>query len=203
VDELPIHPPPPANPPGPGTVVLGRFQPFHRGHCLMIEAAEDWRAKNSADSQLIIAIGSSNRPQNLRNPWSSEERGQMAEAWLDSVGISAIIVHIPDIQDPPNWVPHAESYHGGPGTLFTSDVTSADLYQSSGWDVVMGELERREEFEGWKVRETARMLSTVSDIDAVSSVLGASVPGPVVSLLVENDMIRRLAFMGEGGEPVG
>tara|TARA_B100000287_G_C20611892_1_gene772404 strand:- start:116 stop:625 length:510 start_codon:yes stop_codon:yes gene_type:complete len=169
----------------------------------MIEAAEDWRAKNSADSQLIIAIGSSNRPQNLRNPWSSEERGQMAEAWLDYVGISAIIVHIPDIQDPPNWVSHAESYHGGPGTLFTSDVTSADLYQSSGWDVVMGELERREEFEGWKVRETARMLSTVSDIDAVSSVLGASVPGPVVSLLVENDMIRRLAFMGEGGEPVG
>ena len=47
------------------------------------------------------------------------------------------------------------------------------------------------------------MLSTVRDEDAVRSVLETSIPSEVVSFLIDNDMIRRLAFMGEGGEPVG
>ena len=34
-------------------------------------------------------------------------------------------------------------------------------------------------------------------------VLSASVPEVVVSHMVENGMLRRLAFLGEGGEPVG
>ena len=38
--ELPLIPPPPSNQPEPGFVVLGRFQPFHKGHAAMIIAAE-------------------------------------------------------------------------------------------------------------------------------------------------------------------
>ena len=47
------------------------------------------------------------------------------------------------------------------------------------------------------------MMSTVGDLEAVRSVLASSVPKEVVSFLIDNDSIRRLAFMGEGGEPVG
>ena len=36
------------------------------------------------------------------------------------------IVSIPDIEDPPNWVAHAEQYHGMAGVLFTSDAPSAE-----------------------------------------------------------------------------
>ena len=203
MSELPLEPLPPRDPLGPGVVVLGRFQPLHKGHANMIIAAESWRSSNSKDQPLIIAIGSSNQPQSIRNPWTYQERILMLETWLNSVGIEAALVPIPDLEDPPNWVAHAEKYHGVSGTLFTSDAKSAELYGSSGWEVILSELENREKFQGWRVRATAQMMSTVGDLEAVRSVLASSVPKEVVSFLIDNDSIRRLAFMGEGGEPVG
>ena len=59
LSDLPMEPVPPEEPPGPGVVVLGRFQPVHRGHALMIQAAEVWRTENASEEGLIIAIGSS------------------------------------------------------------------------------------------------------------------------------------------------
>lgn len=201
--KLPIEPLPPKQYPRPGVVVLGRFQPPHRGHASMILGAEEWRVANSPESSLIVAIGSSNRPESIRNPWTSKERRSMLEAWLSSNDIQANLVEIPDIEDPPNWVSHAEKYHGPSGVLFTTDSSSAELYESSGWQVILSELENRDAYEGWRVRATAQMLSTIRDEDAVRSVLEASIPSEIVSLLIENNMIRRLAFMREGGEPVG
>ena len=53
-------------------------------------------------------------------------------------------------------------------------------------------------FEGWRVRQTALMLSTVYDDEAVTSVLGASIPEIVVKWLIDNDAIYRLSTMGSG-----
>ncbi len=204
MSELPITPLPPETPPSPGVVVLGRFQPFHRGHALLLIAASEWRRKSASDLPLIIAIGSSNREESLQNPWSADERSAMLRAWLSESDIpDAEIVSIPDIEDPPNWVSHAEKYHGAAGVLFTSDATSAELYEVAGWKVLTAPLENRESFEGWRVRETARMLSTVGDEEAVRSILSQTIPSVVVDYLVSNDALRRLAFLGEGGEPVG
>ena len=144
LSDLPMEPNPPEEPPGPGVVVLGRFQPVHKGHAMMIQAADVWRTENASEEDLIIAIGSSNQPPSIRNPWSSEERAAMLRVWLDSAGIGATIVSIPDIEDPPKWVSHAEKYHGGAGSIFTTDVGTAELYESSGWPVIMGELEHRD-----------------------------------------------------------
>ncbi|DAC28682.1 MAG TPA: hypothetical protein D7H74_05085, partial [Candidatus Poseidoniales archaeon] len=41
-----MFPEPPTEPPVPGAVILGRFQPFHRGHVSMLEFAERWRSAN-------------------------------------------------------------------------------------------------------------------------------------------------------------
>jgi len=46
-------------------------------------------------------------------------------------------------------------------------------------------------------------MSTIADIGAVREVLGATVPLPVIDYLVRIDGLKRLAFLGEGGEPVG
>ena len=202
--ELPITPLPPKSPPSLGVVVLGRFQPFHRGHEALLFAAQEWRRSNAPDLPLIIAIGSSNREESLQNPWSADERTAMVEAWLSESGIQDVkIVSIPDIDDPPNWVAHAEQYHGSAGVFFTSDAPSAELYGVAGWQVVTTPLENRESFEGWRVRETARMLSTIGDEEAVRAVLSQTIPSVVVEYMVRNDALRRLAFLGEGGEPVG
>tara|TARA_B100000886_G_scaffold121044_1_gene81473 strand:+ start:2095 stop:2712 length:618 start_codon:yes stop_codon:yes gene_type:complete len=203
--ELKMFPEPPTEPPVPGAVILGRFQPFHRGHESMLEFAERWRLANRPDLPLVIAIGSSNRPESLRNPWSYQEREEMIGHWVKSNDFEATpkIISIPDIDDLPNWVSHAESYHGEPGIFLSSDIDSLELYSKSNWPVVEIPLEKRERLEGWRVRETARMMSTIDDASAVSAVLSPTIPESVISFMIENGYLRRLAFLGEGGEPVG
>ena len=201
---LPLIPPPPSEYPEPGFVVLGRFQPFHKGHAAMIIAAENFRKENNPELKLIIAVGSSNRSQTLKNPWSDSERIEMILFWLDNeVNFEASIVSIPDIEDPPNWVSHAERYHGKKGVFFSSDSSTSELYEISEWPVVSTSLIKRGRFEGWRVRETARMLSTINDEDAIKMILGESVPESIIDFLIRNDQLKRLAFLGEGGEPVG
>ncbi len=202
--DLPLIPLPPSSPVNPGFVVLGRFQPFHRGHALMLREAEKCRKVNYPNLKLIIAVGSSNRPETLKNPWSASERIAMISSWLDNEAkFDAIVVAIPDIEDPPNWVSHAEKYHGKSGIFFSSDSSSCDLYSNSGWSIISMPLLKRDDYEGWRVRETARMLSTIHDKNAIDTVLGVSTPQSVIDYLFSNDCLKRLAFLGEGGEPVG
>jgi len=186
-----------------GLVVLGRFQPFHRGHASMIESAENWRSRNQRNLPLLIAIGSSDQPESMRNPWDAEERRTMLEVWLEDQPFSAEILTIPDINDPPQWVRHAEKFHGEPGILFTTDKSLSELYESAGWPVILGDLEERGVFQGWRVRATAQMMSTVTENEAIREVLLPSIPSNVLSYMIENDYLKRLAFLGEGGEPVG
>ena len=203
--ELQMFPDPPSESPVSGVVILGRFQPFHKGHEFMLEFAERWRQSNHPELPLIIAIGSSNRPESLRNPWSYQEREEMISHWIESNDFKTIpeIISIPDIDDPPNWVSHAESYHGEAGIFLSSDIDSLELYSKTNWPVVEIPMEERDRLEGWRVRETVRMMSTIDDASAVSEVLSPTIPESVVSFMIENGYLRRLAFLGEGGEPVG
>lgn len=57
-------------------VLIGRFQPFHRGHLQLVEAA-----LQRAD-RLLILLGSHRCAPDIRNPWSSQERQQMISACL-------------------------------------------------------------------------------------------------------------------------
>ena len=77
------------------------------------------------------------------------------------------------------------------------------MYEISEWPVVSTSLIKRGRFEGWRVRETARMLSTINDEDAIKMILGESIPESIIDFLIRNDQLKRLAFLGEGGEPVG
>ena len=47
------------------------------------------------------------------------------------------------------------------------------------------------------------MMSTIDDPEAVREVLTPTIPESVLMLMIDNQYLRRLAFMGEGGEPVG
>lgn len=205
MSELPLNPLPPNISTAPGVVVLGRFQPLHLGHISLIEAAEKWRLENYPNSPLVLCIGSSNRPESMENPWSYREREAMINIWLkNQEGFDNVeIVSIPDIENPPKWVDHAEKYHGKNGFFFTSDNSSAELYSEAGWNVIRHTFEKRNQFEGWRVRATALMLSTISNEDAIRTILSISMPESIINYLIEIDGLRRLAFLVEGGEPVG
>ena len=179
----------------PSLIVLGRFQPFHNGHASMVEAALE------LGQSLRICIGSSETEQSLDNPWNANEREQMIRAWL--AGRDAEIVHVPDLGDPPNYVRHAEKFHGPSGTLFTTDKSTAELYREAEWKVIEHSLENRDNWQGWRIRATLQMLSTVMEEEAVIAALSVNIPPTVAQLIVDNGWQRRLLHMGTGGEPVG
>ena len=174
-------------------IVLGRFQPFHKGHAYLIEEAMKL-------GPTTIAIGSSEAEMSSENPWSADEREEMIICWLD--GRDANIVKIPDINDPPNWVKHATSFHGL-GTLVTSDLGTKNLYESAGFEVVWVDLNDRENYEGWRVRTTLKMLSTVHEVDAKSHIMKVTIPEQVTNWLIENDALHRLYSMSKDIEHVG
>jgi len=153
-----------------------------------------------AKGPTIIAIGSSEAELSMSNPWNADEREAMIRAWLD--GREAKIVQIPDINDPPNWVEHATKFHGE-GVLVTSDESTKELYEESGFTVDWVDLSNRESFEGWRVRATLKMLSTVYETDAQKTVMLASIPSSVVDWLIENDALYRLYSMSRDLEHVG
>ena len=174
-------------------IVLGRFQPFHKGHEYLVNCAFDL----AGDNELVIAIGSASKGWESSNPWTLEERTAMVNSWLDEHNKSATIIGIHDIDDPPNWVKHATEFHGQ-GVLVTSDEATKKLYEQSEFQVEYVDLSNRENYEGWRVRQTLLMLSTVYDDEAVRGVLSASIPQPVINWLVDNDAIFRLSTLVSG-----
>tara|TARA_B110000495_G_scaffold134364_1_gene117578 strand:+ start:10 stop:540 length:531 start_codon:yes stop_codon:yes gene_type:complete len=174
-------------------IILGRFQPFHKGHAHLVNTALEL-------GPTIIAIGSSDVEPSLDNPWNASERESMIRAWLD--GREAEIVLIPDINDPPNWVKHATTYHGK-GKLVTSDLATSELYADADFPVEWVDLSNRESYEGWRVRVTLKMLSTVYETDAQREVMKTSIPENVVNWLIENDALHRLYSMSQGLEHAG
>jgi hypothetical protein len=108
-----------------------------------------------------------------------------------------LLCTIEDINDPPNWVDHARQHHGE-GTLVTSDAATSALYGEANFPVHNVDLNERERLEGWRVRQTAKMLSTVYDDEAVVEVLCASVPREVVDWLISNDALFRLSTFETG-----
>ena len=171
-------------------IVLGRFQPLHNGHVFLIEKALDLAGD---DDKVIVAIGSASCQIEPRNPWTGEERKEMIENWNNQVEV----VLIDDINDPPNWVEHAKKFHGN-GILVTSDKQTAELYRESNWNVIEVDLSNRDNFEGWRIRQTAKMLSTVDDFDAVREVLSSSLPSSVIDWLIDKDALFRLSTFQTG-----
>ena len=198
---LEMVPPPPIEKPLPCSIILGRFQPFHRGHIALIE----WGYAHKKSACLRIAIGSSNQPQSPENPWSLEERKEMINVWKNDVHPewNLEIIGIPDINNPPQWVEHASKYHGDSGLLLTSDKDTQTLYENSNWNTKFFNLQNRTSFEGWRVRETCKMLSTVNEIESVKNILLETIHESVIEWLFEKDHISRLPFLGPPVERVG
>ena len=174
-------------------IVLGRFQPFHKGHAHLVGAALE-------KGPTVIAIGSSEAEASMDNPWDADEREAMIRAWLGER--EATIVQIPDINDPPNWVEHATKYHGE-GILVTSDEATKQLYEHANFSVEWVDLTNRESLEGWRVRATLKMLSTVYEKDAQKEVMSASIPTEIIDWLIENDALYRLYTMSRDLEHAG
>jgi len=59
------------------SVLIGRFQPFHKGHAALLAKALE------AAPEVVVVLGSSLRARNAKNPFTWQERAAMITATLD------------------------------------------------------------------------------------------------------------------------
>lgn len=158
-------------------LVIGRFQPLHRGHQALIKAAiEDC-------VNVVVGIGSTNARQDGRNPFSYEERAEMVRAVF---GEQVEVVSLPDIHDPPRWVRHVLAITGPVDKVYGNHDPDLDLFEEEGIAVVRPGLVERERLEG----RTLRLKIAEGDPD-----WRRDVPAPVVHVLERLGADRRLRLL--------
>ena len=129
-------------------LLIGRFQPFHKGHL---------EAVNFGLSQvenLWIGIGSSNKSYEKRNPFTADERKEMILSSLDSKMLEHVkIFFVPDTGDHEKWTYHVDSIVPKYDVVFSNDDFTITLYKKRGKNVIEVPLLKRDIISGTNIRE--------------------------------------------------
>jgi nicotinamide-nucleotide adenylyltransferase len=157
-------------------LVVGRFQPLHKGHAALIRHAQE------RCGEVAVAIGSSQAKPSLRNPFTAAERRQMLAAAFP--GVAAF--EVPDIQDASRWVAHCLAITGPVARVFGNDDATLDLFEMEGHPVERPGLVEREQYEATAIR------ALIAEGDRAWL---KAVPPPVAELLLKWDAPKRLLML--------
>lgn len=129
-------------------LLIGRFQPFHKGHLSAVNFGL------SKVENLWIGIGSSNKSHEKRNPFTADERREMILSSLDSETLKRIkIFFVPDIGDHEKWTLHVDSIVPKYDMVFSNDDFTISLYKKRGINVIEVPLLQRDTISGTRIRE--------------------------------------------------
>ena len=129
-------------------LLIGRFQPFHLGHLDAVLFGLS-RAEN-----LSIGIGSSNKSNESRNPFSAKERREMIISSIEpSMAERIKIFDIPDVGDHEKWAFEIDKIVPKYDVVFTNDEFTKTLFEKRKISVISVVLKDREKFSGTNVRE--------------------------------------------------
>ena len=129
-------------------LLIGRFQPFHLGH---LEAVNF--VLNKVEN-LWIGIGSSNKYNEKKNPFSADERRKMITLSIDDSIITRIkIFDIPDVGDHEKWTYSIDKIVPEYNQVFSNDEFTKTLFEKREMNVVPVVLKDRGKFSGTNIRE--------------------------------------------------
>ena len=129
-------------------LLIGRFQPFHLGHLDAVLFGL------SRTENLFIGIGSSNKSNERRNPFSAEERREMIISSIESSMADRLkIFDIPDVGDHEKWTFEIDKIVPKYDVIFTNDEFTKTLFEKREMNVVPVVLKDREKFSGTNIRE--------------------------------------------------
>lgn len=129
-------------------LLIGRFQPFHLGHLAAVRFA-----LTQVDN-LSIGIGSSNRFNEKRNPFSAEERKEMILSSVDKSDLEKCKIYfVPDVNDHAKWTYHVDQIIPKYDVVFSNDDFTHELYKKREIKVVSVPLEQREILSGTDIRQ--------------------------------------------------
>ena len=129
-------------------LLIGRFQPFHLGH---LDAVLFGLAR--ADS-LSICIGSSNKYNEKKNPFSAAERRERILSSIEPSIVNRIkIFNIPDVDNHEKWTFEIDQIVPKYDVVFTNDEFTKTLFEKRQINVIQVMLKDREKFSGTNVRQ--------------------------------------------------
>lgn len=130
-------------------LLIGRFQPYHKGHEYVIEQILE------ENDEVVIAVGSAQASYTLENPLTAGERVYMIHealkqrnGWL----ARAITVTVPDIQYNSAWPAHLKSYSPPFETVYTNNPLVTVLLKNAGIKVRHPKLYMRDKCSGTNIR---------------------------------------------------
>jgi nicotinamide-nucleotide adenylyltransferase len=161
--------------------LVGRFQPFHRGHNQLVsDIAEEV-------DELVIGIGSAGDSHTARNPFTAGERVMMITKTLEQLDITTYAVPIEDLNRNSVWVSHVQSMSPKFDIAYSNNPLVIRLFEEADVEVRQTGLFNREKLKGSEIRE--RMLAN-EDWEQY-------VPEPVVGVIHEIDGIQRIQTVSQ------
>ena len=132
-------------------LLIGRFQPFHLGHLDAVKFAL------SSVDELLVGIGSSNKFNEKRNPFTADERRQMIESSLDGETLGKTkIYYIPDVNNHDKWTHQIDEIVPKYDVVFSNDEFTHTLFGKRGIKVISVPLKDREVLSGTDIRVKIR-----------------------------------------------
>lgn len=170
-------------------LLVGRFQPFHRGHLEVVRTV----VGADADRRLLLAIGSAEESYTWANPFTAGERFDMIARALEEAAVPRVdIVPVPDISRHALWVRYLEGLLPPFDRIYSHNPLTLTLFRRAGYATESPPWVDRARFEGVHIRER---LSRGQDVAAL-------VPPAVARFLQEIDATDRLkALRPSGGVP--
>lgn len=163
-------------------LLIGRFQPFHRGHLGLVRAVRE----GAPDRTLLIGIGSAEQSYTPENPFTAGERFEMIDAALTESRVDGVaIVPIPDIQRHALWVRYLEALLPPFDRIYTNNPLTRLLFERAGYAVESPPLLERTRWEGAQIRALLAAGRPVAD----------RVPPAVDRLLASYGAAARLAAL--------
>jgi len=133
-------------------LVVGRFQPFHKGHRYLIKEALEFTDK------LIIGVGSINQD-DLDNPLSFDQVKDLLAKFFKEEGINnrlSGIQGIPDFFDDKKWGDYVISKLPLFDVVISNNNWTNRILKDSGYPVVEVPFFKRELYQGKYIRELFR-----------------------------------------------
>jgi len=131
-------------------LLIGRFQPFHRGH---LEVVRKVRADRPS-ATLLIGVGTADESYTWENPFTAGERLEMIERALAEAKVENVqLVPISDIQRHALWVSYLEALLPPFDRVYTNNPLTRLLFERSGYLVESPPLFDRARYEGVRIRE--------------------------------------------------
>lgn len=163
----------------PTGLFLGRFQPFHNGHMLVVQGM------TKLCSRVVIAICSAQEGNTTKNPFTAAERRDMIQRALQAKDIiprfDIVFIEVPDIKDDEEWVKRVLELCEGPvHQVWTGNEETKKLFEGKGL-----EIKWIKEVPGMSATEVRKRMKAGEDWKSL-------VPAEVVSSIVAVEGVERI-----------